>query len=148
MTLTQRQRNITTCDQLVTLRIHPAAASRLLRGRPPAGGAAVSNWAVTGATPANWDPDDPPPNGGIYGPQLNKLKNQYVVMTLGANPLLSYFTNIVFPVISSYDVVGQCVGSTGYSKGLIFPKYYSGPISNAVGCLNQNGIASARPSTS
>ena len=33
--------------------------------------AAVSDWAMTGATPANWDP-----NSGIYAPQLKKLKNQ------------------------------------------------------------------------
>jgi hypothetical protein len=106
---------------------------QIAASQSPAGGAAVSDWAVTGATPANWDP-----NGGIYGPQLKKLAGQYVVMTLGANPLLSYFTNIVFPVTNSFDVVGQCVGSTRYSAGLLwFSTDYSGPISNTVGCLNQ-----------
>jgi hypothetical protein len=105
---------------------------QIAASQSPDGGAAVSDWAVTGATPADWDPD-----GGIYGPQLKKLDDQYVVMTLGANPLLSYFTNIVFPVINRYDVVGECVGSTGYDEGGFFSKTYSGPISNAVGCLDR-----------
>jgi hypothetical protein len=105
---------------------------QIAASQSPAGGAAVSDWAVTGATPADWDPD-----GGIYGAQLKKLDDQYVVMTLGANPLLSYFTNIVFPVINRYDVAGECVGSTGYSEGGFFSRTYSGPISNAVGCLDR-----------
>ena len=41
-------------------------------------GAEVSDWAVTGAIPARWDP-----HGGIYGPQLEKIKDQYVVVMLG-----------------------------------------------------------------
>jgi hypothetical protein len=36
---------------------------QIAASQSPDGGAAVSDWAVTGATPADWDPD-----GGIYGP--------------------------------------------------------------------------------
>jgi hypothetical protein len=90
--------------------------------------AAVSDWAITGSTPANWDPKD-----GVYGPHLKKLKNQYVVLTLGANPLLAAYTNIVFKVPYVPNVRGRCVGSTGYKSGA---DWYSGPISATVDCLN------------
>jgi hypothetical protein len=92
--------------------------------------AEVSDWAVTGATPARWDPDD-----GIYGPQLKKIKDQYVVVMLGANPLLATYLNITFPIpfASSFDVQGPCADSTGYSGGL-FSSWYSGPISRTVAC--------------
>jgi hypothetical protein len=94
--------------------------------------AEVSDWAVTGATPARWDPD-----GGIYGAQLKKIKDQYVVVMLGANPLLATYLNITFPVpTSTFDVNGPCAGSTGYSVGTgwFFPTWYSGPISSTVAC--------------
>lgn len=89
--------------------------------------AAVSDWAMTGATPANWDP-----NSGIYAPQLKKLKDQYVAMTLGANPILSDFTNITLSGVTIAD--GPCVSSTGYeSRGT----WYAGPLSAQVGCVSR-----------
>ena len=93
-----------------------------------ASSAAVSDWAITGATPANWDPKD-----GVYGPQLKKLDNQYVVLTLGANPLLASYTNIEFNVPGAPNVRGSCVGSTGYKED---GTWYSGPLSATVACLN------------
>jgi hypothetical protein len=99
--------------------------------------AEVSDWAMTGSTPADWDSD----GGGAFGSLLGKLKNQYVGMTLGANPLLSYFTKIKIN-IPGYNVEGKCVDST-YKIEREFKWYllgdkvgtYSGPISRAVDCL-------------
>ena len=93
-----------------------------------ASSANVADWAITGSTPANWDPAT-----GVYGPQLKKLTNQYVVLTLGANPLLSAFTSIDFDSIFLPVVRGGCVGSTGYKRD---GHWYSGPISATVDCLN------------
>ncbi|HEY2054463.1 MAG TPA: hypothetical protein VGH14_11065 [Solirubrobacterales bacterium] len=56
---------------------------QLAAQQSPVAPASVSDWAVSGATPANWDP-----KGGEYGALLGRLKQQYVVMTLGGNPLL------------------------------------------------------------
>jgi hypothetical protein len=89
--------------------------------------AAVSDWAMTGATPANWDPSK-----GVFGPQLKKLKKQYVVMTLGANPLLSDFTNITLAGATIAD--GPCASSTGYKSG---GTWYAGPLSAPVDCVNR-----------
>lgn len=92
------------------------------------GPARVADWAVSGSTPANWDPA-----GGLYARQLGELNDQYVVMTLGANPILSYFTNVKFP-LTKYDITGQCVYSTGYEE---HSHWYSGPFSNVVDCLDR-----------
>jgi hypothetical protein len=92
--------------------------------------AEVYDWAMTGSTPSDWDPD----GGGVFGSLLGKLKNQYVGMTLGANPLLSYFTNIDIS-IPFMDTDGPCVPSTGYPvPGYFYNTWYSGPIENAIGC--------------
>jgi len=96
------------------------------------GGAAVSDWAVTGSTPADWDP-----NGGDFGFLLDRLKNQYVGMTLGANPLLSYYTNIEF---TFKTVKGRCVSSTGNWERKSFitsGRWYAGQIDDAVACLKR-----------
>jgi hypothetical protein len=103
-----------------------------LAAAQPAGNAAeVRDWAVTGGTPDNWDPQ-----GGAFGSQIDKINHQYVVMTLGANPLLSYFTNIKLQLKT---ISGRCVGDTGYSESswVFFSKWYSGPISNATDCLRR-----------
>ena len=107
---------------------------QLAAGQPQKNAAEVSDWAVTGSTPANWDP-----KSGDFGDQLDRLSHQYVVMTLGANPLLSYFTNIEFHNYLIDDVRGPCVGSTGYyERSWIFAKtWYSGPISKPINCLRQ-----------
>lgn len=106
---------------------------QLAAGQPRDNAADVSDWAVTGSTPQNWIP------GGAFGDQLERLNHQYVVMTLGANPLLSYFTNIEFHNYAVDDVSGPCVDSTGYYKrSWIFNKtWYSGPISDQLDCLNK-----------
>ncbi|HEY2477376.1 MAG TPA: hypothetical protein VGI17_01470 [Solirubrobacterales bacterium] len=100
---------------------------QLAAGQSSSNPASVSDWAVTGSTPANWDPQ----GGGLGKELLGSLNNQYVVMTLGANPLLSDFTDINFGV---EHISGPCVSSTGYSVG-IAPKWYSGPLYNPVYCL-------------
>lgn len=99
----------------------------------------VTDWAMTGSTPADWDSD----GGGAFGSLLGKLKNQYVGMTLGANPLLSYFTKIKIN-IPGYNVEGRCVGDTfkveEVWKWLALgrqPEVFSGPISRAVDCLKR-----------
>jgi len=94
--------------------------------------APVEDWAITGSTPANWDP-----NGGAYAPELRKINGQYVVMTLGANPLLSAYTNITFPIPFVSNVSGPCVASTGYSVGWFSPDWYAGKLSDTVGCLDR-----------
>jgi hypothetical protein len=87
--------------------------------------AAVSDWAMTGATPANWDPGD-----GRLGPELRKIDDQYVVMTLGANPILSDFTYITYA--GGTVTKGPCVDSTGYESGRV---WYSGPFSRQLNCV-------------
>ncbi len=78
--------------------------------------APIQDWAITGSTPADWDP-----KGGPFGPQLAKIKNSYVVMTLGANPLLSDYLKItlggVYPA-----TVGVCADSTVFYE---LPRYYA-----------------------
>ena len=105
---------------------------QIAAGQAKDDGAQVEDWAMTGSTPANWDP-----NGGAYGPETRKLRNEYVVMTLGANPLLSSYTNITFPVPFVSNVSGPCVASTGYSVGWFSPDWYAGPLSRTVGCLDR-----------
>ena len=100
--------------------------------------AEVSDWAMTGSTPKDWDPE-----GGEFGKQVDRLQNQYVGMTLGANPLLSYFTKIRIN-IPGYNVEGKCVDSTykvesqwSWLRLQSVPSIYAGPVSNAVDCLKQ-----------
>jgi hypothetical protein len=99
--------------------------------------AEVSDWAMTGSTPEDWDPVESGPFSGVVG----KLKDQYVGMTLGANPLLAYFTKIKTNVPST-NVEGKCVPSTytvenAWSWTGYGPEIYAGPVSRAVDCLKQ-----------
>lgn len=87
----------------------------------------VSDWAITGSTPADWDP-----NGGVYGPEIGRLHDQYVVMTLGANPILSYFTDIK---LFGQGVKGKCVDSTGYRE---HGTWYAGDSSRPFACIDSN----------
>jgi len=105
---------------------------QLAAGQSPDAPASVSDWAVTGSTPADWDP-----KGGTFAGQLGELKNQYVVLTLGANPILSDFTDINFIV---KKISGPCVSSTGYSEGWFPPKWYAGPLSKQVECMNNEWV--------
>jgi hypothetical protein len=78
--------------------------AREQKGADPA---LIYNWAMTGSTPADWDPM----TGGRFGNQLKQIKDGYVVMTMGANPLLSYYLRISvigLPIIQD----GKCSGST------------------------------------
>lgn len=102
---------------------------QLAAGQSQVNPASVSDWAVTGSTPAEWDPQ-----GGYYRSLLGALKQQYVVMTLGANPLLSYFVNIELSGVTVEE--GPCVSSTGYKEG-IFGPWYAGPLAKQVNCLKQ-----------
>jgi len=90
--------------------------------------AEVSDWALTGSIPADWD------SSGPFGFLIPKLKDQYVGMTLGANPLLAAFTSINFNIplnIGKKDVVGDCVDST--SSGVA--GRYSGEMERPLDCL-------------
>ena len=100
---------------------------QLAAGQSPVAPATVSDWAVTGSAPADWDP-----KGGEFGGVLGKITGQYAVMTLGANPLLSAFTDIKLLGVSVEE--GPCVSSTGYQPR-IFGKWYAGPITNPLNCL-------------
>ena len=62
--------------------------------------AEIRNWAITGSTPANWDPGTISLDGvrqarGIFADQMDRIQNSYVVMTLGANPLLDAYLYII-----------------------------------------------------
>lgn len=108
---------------------------QLAAGQSQVEPASVSDWAVTGSTPIQWDPQAGPqkdPTAGMFKRQLGELNHQYVVMTLGANPLLSDFTNVAFFHIQIAD--GRCVSSTGHWEWAT-EKWYAGPISNPLRCL-------------
>jgi hypothetical protein len=92
--------------------------------------AEISDWAVTGSTPKNWDPE-----GGDFGPHLDRLKNQYVGMTLGANPLLAYFTYIDLGFLGVFNTKGKCVGSTSDREGWLLRKYST--IEKPINCLRE-----------
>ena len=88
----------------------------------PAGDATVEDWAMTGSTPKDWDPD-----GGAFGPQLQKIKNSYVAMTLGANPLLSDYLHILLATV--YPIKGVCASSTRIVQNLGRQvNYYAAPL--------------------
>jgi hypothetical protein len=103
---------------------------QLAAGQSAEDPAAVADWAVTGATPANWDPTEP----DAYGRLLGGLNHQYVVMTLGANPLLFDFIGLE---IAHVGKKGKCVGSTGYSAGWPLAKWYARPIPDQLLCLEK-----------
>jgi hypothetical protein len=96
----------------------------------PASAAAVYDWAMTGSTPANWD------TGGAFNPELTKIKDSYVVMTLGANPLLSDYVE-VWPAS-----VGQCASST-IVNGEAAPPYLGkrNGIDGVVTCFGNRWLA-------
>lgn len=90
---------------------YPFVIARDQSSRAPA---QVTDWAVTGSTPADWD------TGGSFHPQLTRIKDSFVVMTLGANPLLSDYLKIE---LSGYPAtVGKCADSTVLYS---FPRYYA-----------------------
>jgi hypothetical protein len=87
------------------------------------GPALVYDWAVTGATPSDWDPA-----GGRFGGHLKHITNSYVVMTMGANPLLSQYLKIaavgIVPILN-----GQCADTTRIKKlGKRVVAWYAAPL--------------------
>jgi hypothetical protein len=73
----------------------------IARTQSSASAAHVEDWAMTGSTPADWDPA-----GGQFAAELGRIKNSFVVMTLGANPLLSDYLRIDVANIPFED--GKC----------------------------------------
>lgn len=69
-------------------------------------GALVYDWAMTGSTPADWDPA-----GGAFGNQTKTIKDSWVVMTLGANPLLAAYIKITLAGFN-LSPPGQCADTT------------------------------------
>jgi len=67
-----------------------AYSYQLAKMQNPQGAASIVNWAMTGSTPAQWDPV----TGGVFGTRLARIHNATVVFTLGANPLLSDYLKI------------------------------------------------------
>lgn len=86
--------------------------------------AQIFNWAVTGSTPSHWDavalpPTRPKENPGIFAGHLLGIQNSYVVMTLGANPILNDFLHVDLnsvgvPLLSNLTVLlnGPCASTT------------------------------------
>ena len=68
----------------------------IAEAQAPLRGARVFNWAMTGSTPADWSPGDAPGPllRGRYADQLDRIYNSYVVMTLGANPILNDYIDV------------------------------------------------------
>jgi hypothetical protein len=62
----------------------------------PESAAPIQDWAMTGSTPADWDPKVRSAFGqaGRFANRLKAIKNSVVVMTLGANPLLNDYLKI------------------------------------------------------
>ncbi|MEZ5118383.1 MAG: hypothetical protein R2686_00580 [Candidatus Nanopelagicales bacterium] len=92
----------------------------------PANAAPVENWAVTGSTPAQWD------TGGPFNYQLNNIKNTHVVMTLGANPILSSMLQIKLALVPVTN--GACADSTQW---LGWTGWWAYPVSHVVDCADQ-----------
>lgn len=91
----------------------------------PGSAAPVENWAVTGSTPAQWD------TGGPFNPQLKKISNTTVVMTLGANPILASFLKI--KVAGTVQTNGACSNT----MWLGWTGWWAYPTSTIVNCANQ-----------
>lgn len=61
--------------------------------------AQIFNWAVTGSTPSHWDAvtigqPRANENPGLFANHLGDIHNSYVVMTLGANPILNDYLHV------------------------------------------------------
>ena len=92
--------------------------------------AEVRNWAVTGSTPADWDPGGQSMDGaimarGVFADQLESIRNSYVVMTLGANPLLGDYLHVIvgIPGLAEFKLMTRnydCA-STTFQGGLAAP---------------------------
>ncbi len=101
-----------------------AYSYQIAAAQNPASAASIVNWGVTGSTPAHWDP-----NGGAFGFQLKSIKNQTVVMTLGANPILGDFLKI--RVAGFSQVNGVCAEK---AEWLGWSGWWANPTSTLVDC--------------
>ncbi len=105
-----------------------AYSYKIAGAQNPATAASIVNWAVTGSTPADWDP-----NGGAFVTQLNSIKNQTVVMTLGANPILADFLKI--RVVGFNKVHGVCADLATYTNFIGWLSgWWANPTSTLVDC--------------
>ncbi|MFN8126471.1 MAG: hypothetical protein U0R64_08205 [Candidatus Nanopelagicales bacterium] len=103
-----------------------AYSFQIAASQDPAKAAPVENWAVTGSTPANWD------EGGAFNYQLRNIKDTYVVMTLGANPILASFLKIRLSGVNVTN--GACADSTEW---LGWTGWWAYPVSHVVECADQ-----------
>jgi len=103
-----------------------AYSYQIAASQDPAKAAPVENWAVTGSTPAQWD------TGGPFNFQLKNIKNTSVVMTLGANPILSTFLQIKLSLVPVTN--GACADSTQW---LGWTGWWAYPPSHVVDCADQ-----------
>lgn len=72
----------------------------------PADQATVEDWALTGSEPKDWD------KGGAFDDQLARISDSWVVMTLGANPLLSDYIQLSLgPIVITK---GVCASDTTF----------------------------------
>ncbi|MCB9423527.1 MAG: hypothetical protein H6527_00360 [Actinobacteria bacterium] len=107
-----------------------AYSYQIAASQDPTKAAPVENWAVTGSTPAQWD------TGGPFNFQLNSIKNTNVVMTLGANPILSSFLQIKLALVPVSN--GACADSTQW---LGWTGWWAYPPSHVVDCADQQWAA-------
>ena len=103
-----------------------AYSYQIAASQDPAAAAPVENWAITGSTPAMWD------TGGAFNYQLRNIKDTHVVMTLGANPILSTFLKIRLSGVNVTN--GACADS---SMWLGWTGWWAYPPSYAVKCADQ-----------
>lgn len=103
-----------------------AYSYQIAANQDPANAAPVENWAITGSTPAQWD------TGGAFNSQLNSIKNTGVVMTLGANPVLSSMLQIKLAGVSVTN--GACADSTQW---LGWTGWWAYPVQHVVDCADQ-----------
>jgi hypothetical protein len=97
-------------------------------------GALVYDWAMTGSTPADWDPV----TGGAFANQTKKIKDSYVVMTLGANPLLAAYLKIT--IFGYPKINGECADTTVYKNAVTtqsFAALLDGENGGVLRCFNE-----------
>lgn len=94
---------------------------QIAANQDPANAVPIENWAVTGSTPAQWDA------GGAFNPQLQKIKDTSVVMTLGANPILGSFLRIT----------GATDGACSNTEWLGWTGWWAYSPDKIVDCANQ-----------
>ena len=102
-----------------------AYSYQIAAGQNASSAVPVENWAITGSTPAQWDA------GGPFNAQLQKIAGTTVVMTLGANPILSDFLRI--KIGGTTQTSGVCSGTLW----LGWTGWWAYPTSTVVDCANQ-----------